>query len=730
MKDKNSYVSKSNSSSNSSSSFNSEYDIIKLINKDDWNNIFKLLKKGIFTPRTIVNEGNTITHIAFNQGISLVIDYVSKNYPELLKQLDSNGQSCLHILIKNSKYDIFLNCLENINDKSLINVPNHNMRTPIMYLAKHANNNEVYKLLKKIVYRFKQIDYYVSDIDNKSVVHEFIKQYLLLFEQRKNRLADKLFNLFEYILNNIDINYEYKLPLLTYVINETNNEDIGIIIIKLLLTHKADPNINTKSSFVAIEYASSPLQASIKKNYNKISTLLLDYHADPNYQGSYGSQDSMFQAIRKNNDVMICKLLDYGYNCKLYDKNLNTAAHLVLIQDPPLKYSTIFEVLGNKNTNLQQKNINNDTVIDILQAKYDINIFKRVLDYKLKRIFDYELIDIKNTDTIIKFPNYNNVHTKSFITTPLYNILYTFVILLKYNTICIPFQFDNLALKKDSINRLSFDFNNHDNILFDIVNNYTNILYSYLPHLILWKGPDEYFIHPDLKIHMLKCMNKHNKARFIMMKISLLVSNTNTHANVLIIDKQTGNVDRFDPYGYITLLDTASLDKILEHKLTKIFKPFFKVNYLRTKAGYNLVSFQTISNDDSVAVKRGYDPFGYCLAWCFWYVELRINNPNVQPHFLIKQCIKRIVSNNSFAKTNYNSSEEITETNLENTKNFNNYIRSYAANLDNEKNKLLEMFGINKDNAYDIVFNSTQHNKIINQINNTFNTKIIPLTFN
>lgn len=703
---------------------NNNDDIIKLVNDNAWTEILHQLKSGTLNPRTVINQGNTISHIAFNQDIMPVINYLinTSDHIPALKQLNSDGQSCLHILVNNAKYDTFLQCLKTCSDKSLINTTNSKLKTTISLILKYADNDVVLKLLKELIYKFKNIDYSLLDNNNKCIIHAFIKKYVLNKNNNnvdKNTIASKLFKLLKYIIAHKDINLNYpdKLLPLIYCLNlEGINDKTGYEIIKLLLDNGADPNKYPSKTPTA-------LSLCVKKNLNKIAKLLLDHKANPNYQGSYGLLDPMFGAIEAGNNDMISTLLDYKYDCRLYDKYLNTAAHQALIKEPPLKYSTLVKILCNKSTDMHQKNINNDTPLNIIQIKYDPQLFKPLLDYKLKNNIKSSNAE-KNNKNQINFPVYQNNHAKSFVTTPLYNILYTMCILTKHKNIVIPFQYDNNNFKTNTLRLLSYNYRIGNNTLLDIITSYTHSLYSYLPHLILWKGPNEYFIDPNLEFNITKCMNINSKARFIMMKISLLVSDNSTHANILIIDKKTGNVDRFDPYGFITLLDTHVLDKVLEKKLTRILKPFFKVNYLRAQAGYNLVSFQTISNDDNAVVKKGYDPFGYCLAWCFWYLELRVTNPDVHPHYLIKYCIKQIIANYSTARTNYTSSEEITETNIENIKKFNDYIRSYAANLDNEKNKLLMSFGIDKNNTYDIIFSNTLNLQIINGIDDLFINKI------
>ena len=676
--------------------------IIELINSNKWDQIFDLIKNNKLDHLNKINQGNTIAHIAVNHGKqgNKILVYLSKHDPSSLRKLDSDGQTCLHLLVKNANYDLLFKCLGNYPD--LINAQNNKSKSVVFYLIKNSNSDStINKIIKKIVHEFNNIDYYAVDNNLQTIIHAIINSH------SKNPF---MLELLSYIVthNNIDLNYPLKNPPLIYAINK---EDINII--QFLLSHNTINLATEDANYV------TALSQSVRKNNVDITKLLLQYGANPNQQGSYALHDPMFIAINNGNENIISLLLEYGYDCRLCDKYLNTAAHQVLIKDPTLNYHIIFQVLVNKNSNINKKNINNDTPLDILQKKFDTKVFKALLDHKNQKQKQNKTLKINEKVSKINFPSYKQTEPKSFLTSPLYNIIYTLTIFLKYANLVIPFQFDQSNKKNNDLRILSFYYNKN-NTVFDIVSNYTNMFYCFLPHIILWKSPDEYYIHPDFDFYIKKCMNVNSKTRFIMCKISLVVTNSSTHANILLIDKNTGIVDRFDPYGSITLLNTESLDDILEKKLTRILKPIINIKYLRNKIDRNLVSFQTISNDDNVQVKKAYDPFGYCLAWCFWYLELRLINPDIHPHKLIKFSIDKIITNFNTSKTNYISSEEVTETNIENTKKFNDYIRSYASHLDSEKNKLLRSFNISENNFYDVIFSTANQNIIVNSLNNLF----------
>ena len=67
-------------------------------------------------------------------------------------------------------------------------------------------------------------------------------------------------------------------------------------------------------------------------------------------------------------------------------------------------------------------------------------------------------------------------------------------------------------------------------------------------------------------------------------------------------------------------------------------------------------------------IKAG-DPVGFCVAWCIWYVNLRLSNPDIDRKDVLEQGIKII-------DTKFNS--------------FRNFIRSYSKFLSEYSKKLKE----------------------------------------
>ena len=158
-------------------------------------------------------------------------------------------------------------------------------------------------------------------------------------------------------------------------------------------------------------------------------------------------------------------------------------------------------------------------------------------------------------------------------------------------------------------------------------------------------------------------------------------------------------MERFDPYGAIPYLKADKMDKLFEEKFREIInKPNFK--YLSPSQYMGKVSFQLLSNDSSIDVKKLGDPHGYCLAWTFWYLEMRLQNPEVHPKKLVEMSVDKIKA-----------------TRKKDSKNpFIDFIRNYAFELTESKNKVLKEFGIKKDQLYDLVLEPEVEHQISQKI--------------
>ncbi len=93
-----------------------------------------------------------------------------------------------------------------------------------------------------------------------------------------------------------------------------------------------------------------------------------------------------------------------------------------------------------------------------------------------------------------------------------------------------------------------------------------------------------------------------------------------SHANVLIYDKVTNTIERFDPIGgYRSKYNNNQLDNRLERYFSK-----YNINYLKPDLFCPFNSFQRIQG------KEKQFRHGLCASWTIWYIDLKLSNPLIQ----------------------------------------------------------------------------------------------------
>ena len=114
---------------------------------------------------------------------------------------------------------------------------------------------------------------------------------------------------------------------------------------------------------------------------------------------------------------------------------------------------------------------------------------------------------------------------------------------------------------------------------------------------------------------------------------------------VFLIDLDDNSIRRFEPYGISNVNNENDLDDYIIDNMKDILGKKFK--YYRPSEYLDYTRFQAVSNDGDSYYKKAGDPGGYCLAWCFWYIELKLNNPNIDKHGLVRLYHRYISKENS-----------------------------------------------------------------------------------
>jgi hypothetical protein len=650
-------------------------ELITLLNEKKWDKIISLYKN----PRNIKINGNNLLHLACIRGETEAIKYYISQYPELFYVANSEGDTCAHLLAKYGYYDILKSYVKKYPEV-------------IFFINKNSDT-----LLDLTLKEPKILIFIIDLIDS-----EYFKDF-------KDTGATKVASLkcmIELIkLNNgkdIYLDIINKLLSKSYQLNQPNSYHPLIIaskynkpeIVETLLKHNADPNIRD------IEEELSPLIKAVEnKSYESVK-ILLENNADINYAGAEEDHLPINIALNNRDVTMIDILLDPKFNknkldLSLKNRNLDTPLHIALknSQDNDyLKESNLVELI--KNSDLNLKNIKNTTSLELLKE------YAKTKNIKIKQLLKRNKIDKPNKEKItkIKMPQIKKNNIGLFNSDVLHGAIYTYCILKKYSNLGIPIQKYKLKSFNKEYNNYNFLVNyrtEEGNIIKDLILIYYDNLYELMPYLILWRSRDLYYYDTNLKKSIKKLL-KDDKVDFIYIKLSLIPNGTSTHANLLLYNKKENILERFEPYGSNDLLDQDKLNEFIEKLAKKIFNN--KVKYINPKLFMNNTKFQLISSDSDPDNKKQGDPVGYCLAWTFWYLELRLNNPDGDAKILVENALKKIVNRDS------NSNQVL------------DYIRNYSHELDKLKNNFLKECGIKKNDYYNNNFSDKDLDTILDKI--------------
>ena len=646
--------------------------------------------------------------------------------------IDNNGNTILYIVNKqkndmfNKLLDIYVN---NTNKASnILDVINNNNNTLLTYCINNTLiNNDLYH--NRII---KLLEYGINPN-----IPKYNPPLCMAIENKKKHIIKNLID------GGCDVNiknYLYITPLLLAIYYKDYD------IVKYLLEKNADIN------YMGAEGDQNSMILSLERNDNKMVDILLNSGFDVK-KYNRKIQTPLHIAFIKKNSLLphhISKLIYYGdmmkqdiygktplhyflsnYNWKNYSVVLESKMLDIFANDntnkAPINYinnneisqfiNMIAEGYFNKlrnmsnsnNSNSKYNNIKNRCNSDTIKHNECINIIKRHILKTSKSYLDIVDNQYINNKINMVVGVYSDIG--KFNTNTMHSILYTLYILKKYKNLCVPYQYyiHDKVLTEASLHRnVSIISSIKEQIILDLIKIYTEYLYEMLPSIIIWKDSNNYHIYKDIEYYLQRCLNT-DSIRFIFFKITMVISENGTHANGLIFDKKMGILERFEPYGDVPYMDSDLLDDLINKKIGKYFKIYLKKHnkkytYLVPKIYINNVSFQTISNDGDITNRKLGDPAGYCLAWVFWYLEMRLKNPDVHPEKLIKKAIIKI-----------NNSRKNSESN------FIDFIRYYANYLDKQKNKILEDSGIDKKYFYKLVLNKQDHIKLLKNIAISFN---------
>jgi len=660
--------------------------ILKYLNDNKFDEIIKIKDYKSFK-----RDGNNILHLLSIRGNEKGMDFFLKKNSEL-NESNNNGLNIIHLLFKNGWDDLAEKYYKKFSN--------------LLYLFDKDINLPILDCIDRLDTFIKCFDFMKSD-KNKNIIEilnnvSYYNDNLFINLIKISKNNDDYYKFITKNIDLIDFDKPKMSPILIYSI-QNNKDELS----KYFIKNKK--GINSKNYMYLL-----PINIACVKNNLEIVKLLLNENNDISYGGLNNEYLPLNIAINNNFMDLGLLLSEYVTKYDTIDRYKNTYMHY--ISDKLIVY-------------LENNNKNDEKILKQILKKiiYKINIDtpnndgltarKILLSYiKLKKKIKTKdsdtkkLIDTVNSIEEIKKPKENNVdiiyNKKKYISglfnsDIFHNMLYCLYLLDKYENLGIPnYKFNKTEYTNNIINfeMQNIGYDKYYRIIYDILNIGNRFLYPLIPSVILWKDKNLHYINKDL-FKLIDDLSK--EKRFIMIKVSLIVSGQYTHANVILIDLQDSSIRRFEPYGISDVGDEYHLDNIILDNVSNILNK--KMKYYKPNDYLDLSKFQLVSNDNNNEYRKTGDPGGYCLAWCIWYIELKINNPDITEEELIKNASDKIIRH------------------YKNTDNpYLYFIRDYSRKLNNEKDKILKKLKFKNIELYDMNYKISNLEKVLNYMINFF----------
>jgi ankyrin repeat protein len=703
------------------------------IDNGNWNKIVAKIKDDLKNKKkcptcyTQLYDNKTLLHIAVIHNKPDILQLLLP-INELSNKSDLAGDSIAHTAIVYQKYGLMRMILK--NNPNVINLVNDKNETPLHRIMD-------YGMLKHILDNYPKTNLDTISHDGRTP----LLNYMYYYHTQKHKKYIKSIELL--LEKGCNANIPKSNPPL-FETARLGNLEIG----KMLIDNGANPNVQNSRY-------ETPLIGAIGNKHQDMVSFLLTNGANVNYTIPEGTYNPLLLSTMLADSRITDILLENGAGVKSHDKYLNTPLHYA-IRKSEYSADIIFRMM--KNSDLNESNIKGDTALHYLIKFRDWKNYKEILKRKRLDIYkhdskDREVIEFvpkaerthflnvvadsylrqmthpdkpcpvfpcalskirtwmeknkqsyrKTIDSKIEFVKSEPSFFGMFNANSIHNIIYSIYLLKKFPHMGIPFQYyvyERARTDKYLRSPLSIYHSQFGQIITDIFSIYTDQLFEMRPYLIIWRNEFENYFDPDLK-YFIKRLLVSKKIRFIWFKLTIVPSKNSSHANLLLFDKNKFTLERFEPYGSLSYNKTTNIDSYIKNKFEDILSDHLafnntKLTYLSPNDILDPVGFQTVSNDDSFFVRKLGDPPGYCLAWTFWYLEMRLKNPDIAPKSLMINAVQNI--------RKYGSDHEI-----EPTKIFISYIRDYAMSLNKIKDNFLLSLGIPAKRHYDMVLNKDDY---------------------
>jgi len=653
--------------------------IFELIAIQKWDGVTDILNNRI-DPDIRDSAGNYLIHLlVYNNQLNLLKKLLTLE--PRLDILDSEGKQICYLPIRYNQTNILKLLLEYNETNYGIDITNFRdcaQLSPLFYALKFNNINAA-KLLLDYGARLNTFDEKRNTVLHIACLKgkiEFVKLFI------------------EYYPEIIQfINLDKQTPLHSAILS--NN----IEIVKLLLKNQ-DENILLNSQDINDR---TPLMYAIelekKELFNKLISDSLNWYLQD------GDGNTHYHlAIKYNIDISKFPIPTKDI-LKKTNIDGNTITHLLLQKNLTTYFPEILE-----NSSFLIQNNNGDTILHYLVQNGDWIKYKNILEKQKLSIFllnkesmsPYKIVkDSKN------FDEFMNIVTKAYyhqltsnkdkeystdwengcslekiklkecqehiqtninngISFPQKKINYCIDITKKMtkNASYLGITLDiigGLLLLKDNIKTsLDLDIINNSNLSSFYTSNRI-IRNDFLNFEIIWAYQTIFF---PIGLDTLFKSFLDSKCRYFVIPIGIELAH-GSHSNILIYDKTSNSLERFEPDGSKPPNSFYYFPDELDTYIYQYFNNLIQLEYFTPDTSPR-ISFQRYEIMESNA--RISDPRGYCGAWCSWYAYQRIKSGISMPK-LIPKLLQKIRGNNM---------------------SFKQVVRNYANQMANERDILLK----------------------------------------
>ena len=647
-----------------------EYGLFNLIKSHKYDDFIDIINNNKDINLNIKDNSNIylIQYAILYNNLKIVEFLLKKNVN--IDIIDENGRILLYVPIKYNYIDI-IKIMLLYNEKyigiSILDILD-NHKNCVLHYAIIFNNLEIVKLLLK--YKF-----YINicDKNDNNSLHLSIKQKnyeicRLLIDKNINinqlningetplfiAINIGFFQIVNLLLDNNSMidNKEYKKQLTPFLISGFNGY---IDICDKLYKKGIDINEQDIIGNTILHYAIKHKDINLYKNFYKLIDInLINIDGDDILH-------YLLNNIFENYDIYDIDYLIKNSNVNSQDINGNTSLFKLIKLNIWEKY---YSILEKKKLKIFLKNHDDICIYDYIKNKYNFdkfidlisNSYYYLIEINKLNIFKNEWKELCNNTTknicIEKIKKYIIEHKKSY---PQENRAYN-INLLSNNINFITFT----GITLDIVCGLIYILKKYNNVKTSLTKNFifNDELYNYYVSNGIVKNYDFDFLNFEIlwiyqKIFYPTTLKKlindflnDDKYRYLIIPVGIELSN-GSHSNILLYDKKTNDMERFEPNGKDNPINFNYNPKLLDEILIKYFKQFIPhINYLNPSYYQEKIGPQMLDTIETKKNKYIGDPNGFCASWCLWYVDNRIFHDDIDRKYLIKKLLNYSKINN------------------------------------------------------------------------------------